>query len=575
MVETALSQVTARQLLETIQSFPAGWDTLAPRILSQVETQSTDRMQLAKRALIWMASSADCLSIDCLCDALAMNTENHRIEDDRIPTPELLVVCSKSLVTIDWDSSMAFLVHEDIRAPIRRYWEKDCVEEEDMLTLVCLEYLLLDEFSTGPCRDLHSFKSRLEKHHLLEYAAVSWVGRVRERHPIPIEGLVIKLFSNYHNLLSAWQVKEYRQTPHPNFSSHAELARLTNRLTPFTPLSAAVDLNLGWVVDILLAERSRESCLGDALHLAYSKQNKALFKKVFEAGVLERSNGFGTTGVFLVITEHPSYMDFYWESRPACQSIYDAITKRDWVALEILLALKMRVGQIPDSKDAYLHFAIREKDLEALKLLLHYCGEKLYGNKDTTRLLHKETLVNALDEHGLSALHTAVQMSNIHALQLLLQAGADPNIRDIQGMTVLYFAISINASTEVVQELIEAGANSNTHGPDGRSPLHIASRRGDISLVRLLLRYGSDANVKSSLGLTPIFEAVESRNSQVVNELLSYGADMTVRSKDGKTVLHKAATQDNTEVLNTISERCSKALMSSLKIGMDEHHRIT
>jgi hypothetical protein len=65
---------------------------------------------------------------------------------------------------------------------------------------------------------------------------------------------------------------------------------------------------------------------------------------------------------------------------------------------------------------------------------------------------------------------------------MLLGAGANPNLKDGKGRTVLNFAIG--TSPEIFQVLLEAGTNPNTEDSDGRSPLSYAVERDNPKVVK-------------------------------------------------------------------------------------------
>ncbi|KAM0715936.1 hypothetical protein Q7P37_008450 [Cladosporium fusiforme] len=71
--------------------------------------------------------------------------------------------------------------------------------------------------------------------------------------------------------------------------------------------------------------------------------------------------------------------------------------------------------------------------------------------------------------------------------QWLRQEGNNPNTRDHTGRCPLHLAVS-NSSLEVIQCLIDNGARLVARLVDGKTALHLASLRGDPSIVSALLR---------------------------------------------------------------------------------------
>ena len=95
------------------------------------------------------------------------------------------------------------------------------------------------------------------------------------------------------------------------------------------------------------------------------------------------------------------------------------------------------------------------------------------------------------------------------------------NAKDDNSLTPLHSA-SYNGHTEVVNLLIEKGADINVKDTSrGATPLHYASENGHTEVVNLLIEKGADIHVKDNSGNTPVHYA---RSTEVVNLLIEKGA---------------------------------------------------
>ena len=63
------------------------------------------------------------------------------------------------------------------------------------------------------------------------------------------------------------------------------------------------------------------------------------------------------------------------------------------------------------------------------------------------------------------------------------------NSKHTYGYTAVHVAAG-NNHADVVELLIDAGADIEVKNNDGRSPLHVASRRGNFQVVKILVRVG-------------------------------------------------------------------------------------
>jgi ankyrin repeat protein len=109
--------------------------------------------------------------------------------------------------------------------------------------------------------------------------------------------------------------------------------------------------------------------------------------------------------------------------------------------------------------------------------------------------------------------------------------------------------------TEIVALLLEHGADANVRDQNGQAPLHDAASNGHFQVVRLLLAKGADVNAEMHDDLTPLHNAARSGNAQIVRLLLDRGADVNAKSADGKTPLNSAESEGHSEVAEILRQR--------------------
>ena len=138
------------------------------------------------------------------------------------------------------------------------------------------------------------------------------------------------------------------------------------------------------------------------------------------------------------------------------------------------------------------------------------------------------------------------------AVPVLLDAGADPNVRGIDGTTALHVAGQWRlASTTSL--LLEHGADVGATDGHGRTPLNaVAARlgrwRGDgslhgkeVSTIKALLVGGGDAVDLAGQHWTELHTAALIGSDPQVDTLLRQGADANAELSNGWTALHLAA----------------------------------
>uniref|UniRef100_A0A4W3JE25 Ankyrin repeat domain 6b n=1 Tax=Callorhinchus milii TaxID=7868 RepID=A0A4W3JE25_CALMI len=94
--------------------------------------------------------------------------------------------------------------------------------------------------------------------------------------------------------------------------------------------------------------------------------------------------------------------------------------------------------------------------------------------------------------------------------------------------------------TDNVVQLINKGAKIAVT-KHGRTPLHLASYKGHIDVVRILLKASCDLDIQDDSDQTALHRAAVVGNTEVISALIHEGAALDRQDKDGNTALHEAA----------------------------------
>uniref|UniRef100_A0A8C1X6H2 Protein phosphatase 1, regulatory subunit 16A n=1 Tax=Cyprinus carpio TaxID=7962 RepID=A0A8C1X6H2_CYPCA len=162
-----------------------------------------------------------------------------------------------------------------------------------------------------------------------------------------------------------------------------------------------------------------------------------------------------------------------------------------------------------------LHAAATCGHTDLVQLLIEAGADLLAVNADgnmpydlcedeaTLELIEMIMAEQGITQERIDECRGAKERAMLSDLQELVASGADLNVKDEQGATLLHVAAA-NGYMSVGELLLEHRISPNDRDDDGWTALHAAACWGQIQMVELLVANGANLNAKSELDETPL-----------------------------------------------------------------------
>ncbi|MBM9499904.1 ankyrin repeat domain-containing protein [Leptospira sp. 201903071] len=194
-----------------------------------------------------------------------------------------------------------------------------------------------------------------------------------------------------------------------------------------------------------------------------------------------------------------------------------------------------------------------------------FSAVKTGKNEEIKRLLSEmegeQILIDWLkdyrDNYGSGVLSWAVKNLDLEAIELLLEAGADPDESNSRGETPLLTSLDLG-NEDLIKTFLEAGADCGKKDFAGNTPLTKAVSTGNVEIVELVYANeepSPDPEERNGEGYTPLLLAVDLGHLSIVEYLLDQNADFLKKNSEGRTVLHLTALHNDFEILDLFLEK--------------------
>lgn len=197
----------------------------------------------------------------------------------------------------------------------------------------------------------------------------------------------------------------------------------------------------------------------------------------------------------------------------------------------------------------------------------------LYGNlynsnfyKISQLLMKNGADINLKEENGITVLHEEARSlcelcDNNDRIDYILQNSTNIDVIDNNGLTPLHYSCRYGLHKKI-KRLLEKGANVNALTNDLYTPLHelcqyLNDRRRPLMLnesVQILIEYGANLNAKNKYGFTPLY-MICFRENYITTKLLLHYMDISSITNDTLLLELLVKIKTNTKIIHLFYER--------------------
>ncbi|WP_031548128.1 ankyrin repeat domain-containing protein [Salinicoccus luteus] len=256
-----------------------------------------------------------------------------------------------------------------------------------------------------------------------------------------------------------------------------------------------------------------------------------------------------------------------------------SIEVENHMAFDLIVQKKIDINFKDAQDNTALHHAVKKSNLKMVKTLLNYT----------------EIDLNQQNNKGMTPLMLAVCQNDMDIANKLINAGANPSIKDHEditplfaslirghleiakilfsytdidersnyhgGVTMLMFAAKVNHE-EMISLLLEKGANTNVIDHHGKNALTHAIEGGmNVSTMQILGDGGADLDYVNPInGNTPLIEAVLRKNKETAELLVNFGVKLNILNYEGDTALSLAQESHQSDLRDTLINKGAIAI---------------
>jgi hypothetical protein len=143
-----VEQINEHHILSALERLPRGLDQMYDAAISRITSQQApEHAALAMRALMWLTFAKQHLQATSLQHALAVKDDTMDINEEDLPSLQMIIPLCMGLVALDKESGTVRLAHETTQLYLQSYFRKEKEDGDAEIAKVCFRYFSFPAFS--------------------------------------------------------------------------------------------------------------------------------------------------------------------------------------------------------------------------------------------------------------------------------------------------------------------------------------------------------------------------------------------------------------------------------------------
>ncbi len=148
---------------------------------------------------------------------------------------------------------------------------------------------------------------------------------------------------------------------------------------------------------------------------------------------------------------------------------------------------------------------------------------------EALRLIAAGAAVDERSADNTTALHWAAHYGDVELVEVLIERGANASLINDYGSAPLA-AAAVEADAAIVKALLDAGAHVESPNLEGQTALMVVARTGRVETAKLLLDRGATVDAREAFGgQTALMWAAAQKHPEMIRLLIAHGAEVDAR----------------------------------------------